>query len=327
MRIGMRFAAAVALLVLAGLVADVLSPWPSALIIRSAMNIGGVRLERQLAARVPAGITALPDQGYEPGDPEAQLDVYFPSAARKPALTTVVWIHGGGFLAGSRAQVASYAQIVAAGGYTVVAVDYALAPGKKYPVPLRQINQALGYVVQNAPRLHVDPGRLVLAGDSAGALLAGQLANLTTSASYARLLGIAPALAPAQLAGVILYCGPYDVHPAAQGGSPSWFMRTVLRSYLGAGYAQDARLPTLDLVRYLTPRFPPAFLSVGNADPLAPQSRALAAALERLNVRVDSVFFAPDYSPALGHEYQFNLELAAAGEALQRSLAFLATLH
>jgi acetyl esterase/lipase len=89
----------------------------------------------------------------------------------------------------------------------------------------------------------------------------------------------------------------------------------------------DPRLPTLAIVNYLTPQFPPSFISVGDADPLAAQSYVLAHDLARLGVRVDTLFFPAAYAPPQPHEYQFNLDTEAARLALQRSTEFLATLR
>ena len=253
--------------------------------------------------------------------------MYYPSSAAvaRTGLLTVVWIHGGGFVSGSKDQIANYARILAAGGFTVVGVDYSLAPGSTYPTPLRQLNRALGYLSRNAGRLHVDAWHLVIAGDSAGAQLGAQLANLVVSSGYARMVGIVPEIEPGQLVGVVLYCGPYAMR-SMRGNS--WFSRTVMRAYSGERHPErDPLAATLDLLDLLAPHFPPAFLSVGNADSLEPQSRQLAAALTGRGARVETLFFAPDYRPPLPHEYQFDLELAGARESLQRSQAFLRTLQ
>jgi acetyl esterase len=312
------------------LIALQVSPWPSALVIRVAFDIGGRQINGALASLVPAGISSQLNQSYDPSDPRQRLDVFYPAAAAQQgtALLTVVWIHGGGFLAGSKQDVANYARILASGGYTVAGVDYALAPENTYPTPLRQVNAALEFLTREAARLHVDPGRMVLAGDSAGALIAAQLANVITSPAYARSLGIVPALQPGQLAGVLLYCGPYDVRPASPGAASGWFMHTLLWSYFGRrDFAQDPLLPTLRVIDYLTPQFPRSFISVGNGDSLARQSHSLAAALQRRRVTVHTLFFDANHVPPLPHEYQFNLQSAEAQQALAESLEFLAALH
>jgi len=327
MRTGAKWGVAAGLVVLLALAAGALSVWPSVLIIRWIFDLGGVRANAALAHRVPAGVASRLNESYDAQDPDAHLDVFYPQAvaARGASLLTVVWIHGGGFVSGSKEQVANYARILAAGGFTVAAVDYSLAPGSTYPTPLRQLNRALGYLTRNAGRLHVDARHLVIAGDSAGAQLGAQLANLVVSSGYARMVGVAPEIEPGQLAGVVLYCGPYAMRSMRDN---SWFSRTVMRAYSGERQPQRHPLAgTLDLLDLLAPHFPPAFLSVGNADPLDPQSRQLAAALTDRGARVETVFFAPDYRPPLPHEYQFDLDLAEAREALRRSQEFLRTLQ
>ncbi len=321
------WAVVAALLLLAALQ---ISPWPSALLIRWGFDISGERANARLAPLVPAAITTLADQAYDPGDPDARLDVFYPgNVAAGQQLLAVVWVHGGGFVSGSKDQIANYARILAGGGFTVVGVEYSLAPGSTYPRPLRQVNRALAYLAANGQRLHVDPKRLVLAGDSAGAQLAAQLANVITSPAYARTVGITPAIAPQQLVGVLLYCGPYTMKGSPSGGLfARWFARTVQWSYSGRrDYARDSRGATLVVADFLTSAFPPTFISVGNADSLAPQSYVLADALRRKGVRVEDLFFPADQSPGLPHEYQFYLEGAEARLALRRSQEFLASLH
>src|SRR5690606_17409491 len=124
-----------------------------------------------------------------------------PAAAERNGepLPTVVWVHGGGWVAGDKSEVANYLRILAGHGYTVVGVNYPIAPRATYPTPTRRVNDALRHLVSHARRLHVDPTRIVLAGDSAGAHIAAQVAAITTVAGYAELVGIEPALAPEQL--------------------------------------------------------------------------------------------------------------------------------
>jgi acetyl esterase len=112
---------------------------------------------------------------------------------------------------GSKDDIANYGRILAARGYAVVGVDYSIAPGAKYPKPVQQVNTALAYLVTNGSRLHLNTSNIVLAGDSAGAHIAAQLANVVSVPSYAELLGITPAISRLQLRGLVLFCGAYDV--------------------------------------------------------------------------------------------------------------------
>jgi acetyl esterase len=301
--------AAVAFVITAvGYAALELSPRPAALVYGFFMNRGGERLNAALEKHVPPGVTAMLDQQY---DADAWLDVYYPAQGAQ-ALPVIVWIHGGAFFAGTRKHVANYLRILAARGYVTVAVGYSLAPASRYPTQLRQANAALAYLVQNAQRLRIDPQRFYLAGDSAGAQIAAQLANMISVPSYAATVGISPSIKRSQLVGAILHCGVYDLDL----GPHNHFMRTAGWSYSGR---KNAQLAEISVARYVTAEFPPAFISAGNADPLLPHSQALAKAL----AKVDALFFPADYKPALPHEYQFNLDTEAGRLALERTLSFL----
>ena len=300
-----------------------LSPWPSALAYRWWMDHGGVEMNLALEEHVPPEVGARLDHHYDANDPDALLDVYFPESATKP-LPTIVWVHGGGFLAGDRRQVGNYLRILAGRGYTTVAVGYSLGPASHYPTPLRQVNAALAYLERNAIPLRIDPEHLFLAGDSAGAHIAAQMANIVSSPEYAKTVGIEPAIRRAQLRGVILHCGLYDLGLAKFDGLYGHFMRTIVWSYSGVKeFGEKARLPEFSIPRNVTGNFPPAFISVGNADPLRPHSRLLADALAKRGVKVDALFFPDDYRPALPHEYQFHLDTGAGREALDRTVRFL----
>ena len=289
-----------------------LSPWPAAFVYRWFMNHGGEALSQAMQKHVPAGIASRLDERYDPDDADAW------------PLPTIVWVHGGGFLAGHKGLVAPYLKILAARGYTTVALGYSLAPARQYPTPVRQANAALAYLEENAERLHVDPERFFLAGDSAGAQVAAQLANVISVPSYARTVGISPSIRRRQLRGVILHCGMYDLGLARFDGPFGHLMRTIVWSYSGRKeFGDEARPPELSIPRFVTAEFPPAFISAGNADPLLAHSKALADALAARGVQLDTLFFPEDYRPKLPHEYQFNLDSGAGREALEHTVRFL----
>jgi len=302
------------------------SPWPGALLVRREFDEGAKTRVAALAQHVPADVRAVLDEPYLPSEPRLTLDVFQPAEPVGTMRTTVVWIHGGGWVSGDKADVAPYLRILAARGFTVVGVNYTVAPEATHPTPTREVNAALGYLVSSAERLEVDPTRIVLAGDSGGAHVAAQLANAIRLPSYAATLGIEPTVRPSHLVGLVLFCGAYDPKTVNLDGPFGKFLRTVLWSYSGTqGFQSDERFAAASIPAYLTPDYPPVFLSAGNADPLLAQSRAFADALAAQGIPVDSLFFPTDQSPPLPHEYQFDLDLEAARLALDRAVEFVAT--
>jgi acetyl esterase/lipase len=98
-----------------------------------------------------------------------------PAAAKGP-LPALLWIHGGGYIAGTAAMddaiCKEYAETL---GIVVGAVDYRLAPEHHFPVPLEDCYDGLTWLAGHAS---VDPTRLAIGGASAGGGLAAALALL-----------------------------------------------------------------------------------------------------------------------------------------------------
>lgn len=310
-------------LAFAGYAAFVLSPWPTALLTRLAFGYGATKTTTALAGHVPAGIREQRDIRYGSAEDE-KLDIYLPPGNAEPGRPTIVWIHGGAFVAGDRRDVAPYLKILAGRGFAVVAVGYTRAPTAHYPTPVLQANAALGFLQREGQRLGLDPARIVLAGDSAGAHIASQLAAGLTSNDYAELLGLKPAIATASLRGTILFCGAFDLTAIDLSGPFGNFVRSILSAYFGVANPLDSeRITQASVPRYVTEAFPPSFISVGNGDPLAPQSVMMAQALRDRGVTVDTLFFPPETEPKLPHEYQFDLDRPEGRLALDRLTAFL----
>jgi acetyl esterase len=323
----LRCIAVLAVLAFAVYLAFQISPWPSALLVRHNLDQQGIMVARFLNGHSPSDVQQQLNERYD-DDVDALLDVYTPSDQPRSKLPVVVWVHGGGWVAGSKDFIAGYLKVLASKGYAAVGVNYSLAPGKTYPTPVRQINSALAYLTRNAERLHLDPSKFVLAGDSAGAQIAAQAALIITSPSYATEMGIAPSIESSDLRGVILYCGFFEARHVIFGTSPRTLLwsnlRTMFWSYFGVkDFRSDPRLVQFSIIQSMTEGFPNTFISVGNADQLAPQSYRLAEIAEGRGVPVDKLFFPETYKPPLTHEYQFNLDSDAGKLALGRSLEFL----
>ena len=310
------------ILVVVGIVAFTLSPWPSVALITYAFAKGARVSEAALEKHVPSGIVSHQNVAYGSGKNEI-FDLYYQQEANAPR-PTIVWVHGGGFVAGNKNNVANYMKILAGRGYTMIAVEYSRGYGSTYPKPVEQVNAALGFIVRNAADLKVDPARLVLAGDSAGAHIASQVAMITTNPDYARNIGIAPQLKANQLLAMLLFSGVYNPSAVNPTGDHGWFLKAMMWAYSGVkNFRADERFKLMSVTNNATATFPPTFISSGNADPLEPQAVAFAKKLTDLGVRVDSLFFPANQVPPQPHEYQFDLDIPAGQEALTRMLAFL----
>lgn len=309
-----------------------LSPFPGALLVKIVFTQNGRKTLAALQKHVPSEpIEIVANQQYAADNKSALLDVYRPQSAEYAGKTLpiVIWTHGGAWVSGDKAGAGPYYQLIAAQGYVVISVNYSLAPYKKYPTQLRELNQAHQYVVANAARFGGDPNKIFLAGDSAGAQLSSQLATMITNPDYAKEVGIQMALQPNQLAGVVLFCGIYMMEGLTEPNPNlpkliSWGDDEVVRAYSGTTSRSGPIIRQMSPYYYVTKDFPATFISGGNGDPLtSQQSQPLAAKLQDMGVLVTTLFYAADHSPSLPHEYQFNLDTSDGQAALGRVIDFL----
>lgn len=307
--------------------AFVVSPWPGALVIRSVFQSNAAKVLTIMTEFAPTeGVDEQLNVAYQEGNSFSVMDVYYPAGTTEN-LGTIVWTHGGAWVSGSKDNDRPYFQILASHGYTVIGMNYTYGPEATYPFAVHQLNDGLAYIVDHADEFHVDASRILLAGDSAGAQLSSQLAVLATSPSYAREMGITPALTEGNLQGVILNCGIYRMSAMLGGkGILAWGDDTSLWAYTGDRNLTDsAAMAQMSSYDFVTADFPATYISGGNADPLTDlQSKPLAERLTSLGVDVTPLFWPADQTPALPHEYQFRLDLTPAQTALDATLAFIA---
>ena len=106
------------------------------------------------------------------GDLRVRADVYRkPDDVIRPAL---LWIHGGALIMGNRrglnpVQAEKYLDA----GYTIISIDYRLAPQAKLPQIIEDLEDAYRWVRTDGPKLfRIDPNRVAVVGHSAGGYLA-----------------------------------------------------------------------------------------------------------------------------------------------------------
>jgi len=191
-------------------------------------------------------------QFAQPNGVPLSLNLYRPLQVGKyPA---IVVIHGGGWQNGSRNDNTGFSQYMAAQGYSVVSIEYRLAPQHQFPAQLEDVRTAIAYIREHADELEVDVNRMALMGRSAGA----QLAML---AAYE------PDAPP--LRAVVNYYGPVNLTTGYQDPpNPDPIgSRGLLRDFLGG---TPADLPDLykqaSPWNYVNHAVPPSLLIYGRRD-------------------------------------------------------------
>lgn len=193
---------------------------------------------------------------------EIPVRILYPVSGRP--LPAIVYYHGGGWVVGSLETHHRAMRFLALkSGCAVVAVDYRLAPEHPYPAPLDDCVAAARHVQHHGAALGLDPGAIVVGGDSAGANLA------FATALRLRDEGDSPIKA------VLSFYGAFEA--AGESGSCAEFadgrfglardgMRWYWRAY--AGPAGDLTDPLISCMRADLTGLPPTHLFAAELDVL-----------------------------------------------------------
>jgi len=114
-----------------------------------------------------------PDIPYvENGHERQVLDIYTPETPGAESLPVMFWIHGGGWQAGNKSDVALKPKVLTERGFVFVSTNYRLLPDVEMEVLIRDVAKSLGWVHRNIAMYGGDPKRIFVGGHSAGAQLA-----------------------------------------------------------------------------------------------------------------------------------------------------------
>jgi acetyl esterase/lipase len=200
-----------------------------------------------------AGIHVVRDVVYGPHE-RNRLDIFTSAITADPARPLLVFVHGGGFLAGDKHTEGSpfYSNIgqwAVRNGFNAATITYRLAPQHQWPSGIEDLRFVIDFLQRAGTAYGIDASRLFLMGQSAGAAhVAGYIAH-----------GNLYAPKPAGVCGVILLSGIYDfaamppspMEPAYLGADRSLY---PLRSSLAGLAATDIPL-LVTLAEYDPPQF------------------------------------------------------------------------
>ena len=208
------------------------------------------------------------------GDTTLRARLHRPTDARSDSL--LVYLHGGGWAFGTLDTHDHIMRMLAVeSGLPLLGLEYSLAPERKYPHQVREIGAAFDWLGRHADELGCDPGRIVLVGDSAGA-------NLAVAAA---LHGLSNA-ARGAVKGLVLLYGVYSADTAKSSwhalGDGRFGLSVAAMRWYWDQYVAEERQTLNGRVAPLAGSLagsPPAWIGVGELDPLLDDSVDLSAAL------------------------------------------------
>ncbi|MEG0930778.1 alpha/beta hydrolase [Algoriella sp.] len=216
---------------------------------------------------------------------DAEYDIpvnfYIPKVVDSESLPVVVFAHGGCFISGDLETHAVMAHTIANGAKAIVAyVDYRLAPEHPFPTGLNDFYTTIEWISSNATQIGADANKIAVCGDSAGANFATVAAMMARDKNGPKIIG--------QWL-IYIYAASLEAN------TPSW-------NKLGETYfptkevfinSIDAYVPNVSErdSLYIAPldgnhkNLPPAFIQVGELDPLSDENVAYNNALIQAGVK------------------------------------------
>ncbi len=230
------------------------------------------------------------------GGRELRCDIFEPPTAVANGIG-VLLVHGGGWSGGDRSQLRGYGILLGRRGYFCVASEYRLTGEALWPAQIEDVKAAIRYLRANAAEFGIDPGKLVIEGNSAGghlSLVAAGTADVPGFEGSGGNAGVST-----EVAAAIAFYPPTGLERRSWGGLPSLF---------GPGASQET-LKTASPLTYATKGYPPTLLIQGNADDVVPAREATAMydALHAAGVPVEMHMYANqphafDADPKLGRQ-------------------------
>jgi len=277
-------------------------------------NISAARSDKKRDALIPLpeGITEHRDISYGPHGDANLLDVYYPEGTSAP-LPTIVSIHGGGYVYGSKEIYRRYGMDMAKQGFAFVNFNYRLAPKWKFPTPLADTGAVLQWVVKNQHQYHLDPNRIILLGDSAGAQLTSHYAAIHTNPDFAALFPIK--IPKVTIRAVGLFCGMYDIPRFAKGKH-----KGLATDYLGRKF--DLTDKRLDVLGAVTENYPPSFVITSCCDFLHDAAMPMYEFLTQKGIDAQYHCYGTPDATEVGHVFHVNIRLPEAKQCNDDAAAF-----
>lgn len=254
-------------------------------------------------------VTVEPDVVFgSGGGRDLRCDIYHPPAGGAPETgrPCVILVHGGAWRQGDRSQLRGYGIRLGMAGYVGVAIEYRLTPESPWPAQIHDVKASIRWVRANAERLGIDPNRIAIEGNSAGAHLA-LLAAGATGADFEG-DGGNPGVRTGVKAVIAVYPPVLFAHGERLAGS------VPLAALSAAADLEVAR--SASPLSFVGPGFPPTMLVHGTADEVVPAKGTLLfyEALIKARVPVEMHIYAEqphafDAAPVFGRQVAAEMRL------------------
>lgn len=217
------------------------------------------------------------------GNPRQSVDLLVPADHATKRRPLVVFIHGGAWNSGSKADGTEVIRALSAtGDYVTATISYRLSTEAVWPAQIHDCKAAIRFLRSKADAYGIDPDHIGVIGVSAGGHLVGMLGTSGGNPGLEGTLGDFPK-ADSRVQCVVNFFGPTDFLTMGGDGAKSNAI-TQLLGGLGPGLKDKAK--EASPVTWITRTSVPFFTAHGTEDPLVPygQAEELDTALKKAGV-------------------------------------------
>ena len=236
--------------------------------------------------RLPEGVKAHRDLAYVEGGHERQkLDLYLPEKAGGP-LPLILWVHGGGWQAGSKDQCPPLRGGYLERGYAVASIGYRLSGHAVFPAQIEDCKSAIRWLRAHAKEYSLDPQRFGVWGSSAGGHL---VALIGTSGDVKEFDAGANPDQSSRVQAVCDWYGPTDftVFVTTPGYESHATASSPEANLIGGAVMENKdKAARVNPITYVDKKDPPFLIMHGDKDPTVPinQSQLLFDSLKKAGV-------------------------------------------
>ena len=224
------------------------------------------------------------------------LDIYLPKK-RTGKVPTIINIHGGGWVYGTKETYQFFGLSLAKEGFAFVNFNYQLAPEVEFPGELDDVNRAMHWVGKHSDDYDLDLNNVFIIGDSAGGQMAVQYLTILTNDDFRQKFSYEKPNFSVRAAAINCGASFLNIPGTIEGAPQAYFTDAILEN----------KIDMLLTENYITSAMPPLFLTTANQDFIRDCTVRLDGFLRAKHIEHEFRSFGTPEDPK-GHVFNYNVK-------------------
>lgn len=226
------------------------------------------------------------------------LDIYYPKKVKNTGNPSVIFLHGGSYISGSKeGSLAVNKELFTKNGYVYIPINYRLSEEKVFPGALDDVKSAIRFLKANSKQYNLDPDNIYIIGHSAGANLGSMVATTDGVEAFGN-EKINNIEYRSDIAGFIGIAGFYDLNvffEYMKSNGKKEVYENIIKYYGKSSYDKLKPFITENNSNYLKNMKTPVFVQHGQKDRVVPNNETrkyctdLKFANKNINLRCEFI--------------------------------------